>query len=74
MNGWFLDRSAARKIKELEYKWVQVSIDGANSETHDKIRGVKGSWERAVRALNYLTEEGVDAHVAFVPSRLNFQG
>lgn len=71
-NGWFMNRKYARMIRELEFKWVQVSIDGARPETHDKIRGVKGSWTRARRAVQYLADENVDVYVAFVPTKLNF--
>ena len=33
-----------------------ISIDGARPETHDKIRGVKGSWEKAINAVKIAKE------------------
>jgi SynChlorMet cassette radical SAM/SPASM protein ScmF len=34
---------------------VAVSLDSADPERHDRIRGVPGSWERAVRFIRLLT-------------------
>lgn len=55
-NGWFIDDSVAREIKKANVAHVRVSIDGANSYTHDMIRGVEGSFDRAIRAVKLLKE------------------
>ncbi|MFJ4694291.1 radical SAM protein [Streptomyces sp. NPDC088766] len=35
---------------------VSVSVDGGTPETHDRLRGRAGSYDRAVRALGLLAE------------------
>lgn len=34
-------------------------MDGPDAETHDKVRGVAGSFERAVQACKLLKKHGV---------------
>lgn len=45
-NGWLIGQVTFPPVDSCE-----ISIDGATPETHDKIRGVKGSWERAINAI-----------------------
>lgn len=53
-NGWFVTPQIAKRLEEVGFTHIRVSLDGATPETHDAIRGVKGSFERAVRALRFL--------------------
>lgn len=72
-NGWFVDQKLVDRLKKFQYNWVQVSIDGARPEIHDSIRGVKGSWERAVRATHLFLEAGLPTTIAHVLMRSNFE-
>ncbi|MFD3533718.1 radical SAM protein [Streptomyces sp. NPDC058664] len=56
-SGWTLDRSSAGAVVEA-FSGVNVSLDGATAEVHDRIRGRRGSFDRAVTALELLTEAG----------------
>jgi len=53
-NGWFIDYDLARKIKKVGIHHIRVSIDGATAATHDRIRGVKGSFQKALSAIEAL--------------------
>jgi len=46
-SGWLVDKVPFPPIDRCE-----ISIDGANAQTHDKIRGIKGSWEQAIHAIS----------------------
>jgi radical SAM protein with 4Fe4S-binding SPASM domain len=59
--GRGMTRERAQACAEAGMFAVSVSIDG-NQETHDRLRGVKGSYEAAFNALTYLREAGI--HVA----------
>lgn len=37
---------------------IQVSIDGATAETHDKVRGI-GAFEKTIQGINNLVEVGI---------------
>jgi SynChlorMet cassette radical SAM/SPASM protein ScmF len=58
-NGTLLDGSLARYLKDRStLTFITVSLDGAETETHDAFRGVKGSFEKACQAIRYLVEVG----------------
>ncbi|KAF5412808.1 MAG: Coenzyme PQQ synthesis protein E [Candidatus Methanophagaceae archaeon] len=49
---------------------IQVSIDG-DRETHDRIRG-KGSYDKAIKALECLKEHGINHSIGFMLCRWNY--
>jgi radical SAM protein with 4Fe4S-binding SPASM domain len=53
-----LDAARARAAREAGIDAVSVSIDGL-AETHDALRGVRGSYDAAFAALAHLRAEGV---------------
>jgi MoaA/NifB/PqqE/SkfB family radical SAM enzyme len=53
-NGWFLTRELAERLYDAGLRDIHVSLDYADPERHDRQRGVKGSFDRAVRALQLL--------------------
>lgn len=58
-NGWFVDKEIAKKLLDSGIQIVRVSIDGATADVHDKIRGVNGSFERALEAISILKGAGI---------------
>jgi MoaA/NifB/PqqE/SkfB family radical SAM enzyme len=48
-----------------------VSIDGSKPEIHDKIRGVKGSWKKAINAAKMTSQAGLPLVVSHVIQRDN---
>lgn len=71
-NGEFIDRKVARRVAGLEFRSVQVSLDGATPATHERLR-LSGNWQKAVQAIKYLREEGVNTEIVFVPTKFNIQ-
>ncbi len=61
-NGSRINERVAEQIATLAPKAVNVSLDGLE-ETHDAIRGVPGSYRRAVRALELLNAAKKGTHV-----------
>jgi MoaA/NifB/PqqE/SkfB family radical SAM enzyme len=60
-NGWFLDEERARHLKSIGVDKIQLSLDGADSETHDAFRRQKGSWQRAIDAVKACQK--ADLHI-----------
>lgn len=58
-NGWFITPKIADRLEKVGFMHVRVSIDGAKAETHDAIRGVKGSFNRAIKAAKILRETNI---------------
>ncbi len=63
-NGSLIDPDFAEKAADLGLA-IQVSLDGATRETCDAVRG-EGSWEKAVRGVRVLVENGVRTWLCMV--------
>jgi Fe-coproporphyrin III synthase len=70
-NGMLVNEKLAAQIKDAGIKMVQVSLDGVSAESHDRLRCVPGSWEKAVNAIRLLRAEGITVGVAFTPTSYN---
>lgn len=69
-NGSLINKDIARKIKGLSPFRVEISLYGFK-ETHDRITGVEGSFDRTIGGIRLLRENGVRALVKTVLMRQN---
>jgi mycofactocin radical SAM maturase len=58
-NGAFLDPAAARRLAAMDYLDVQISLDGTDADTNDRVRGA-GSYRTARRAMDNLRDAGFE--------------
>jgi GeoRSP system radical SAM/SPASM protein len=72
-NGWLLDSQTAERIRHAGFSSVGVSLDGATPEVHDTFRNRRGSFARALEALENLHRAGVQTTVSAVIFRANVQ-
>jgi mycofactocin radical SAM maturase len=56
-NGGLLTAEKARRLAELDYVDVQISLDGIDAGTNDAVRG-DGSHAKAIRAMDHLRDAG----------------
>lgn len=70
-NGSLVDAEMAERIHASGVQRVSISIDGANAETHDSLRGIPGSFDDACRALQRLRSAGVSTQLNATITRLN---
>jgi mycofactocin radical SAM maturase len=56
-NGSFIDAGRAERLAALDYLDVQISLDGADADTNDAVRG-EGSYAAARRAMDHLAAAG----------------
>lgn len=52
-NGWLIDRKTADQLISLDIGRISISVDGIGN-THDNIRGVNGSFNKAMRAIDNI--------------------
>ena len=71
-NGMLIDDRIARKLKETGIKTVSISLDSSVPERHDEFRGVKGSWERAIRAIKALRNNDILLQVNTTVTKQNY--
>ncbi|MFN7170065.1 MAG: radical SAM protein [Candidatus Omnitrophota bacterium] len=69
-NGEFIDRNLAKIFARLKFRSVQISLDGATKDTHERLR-LRGDWNKTVSACKALIEEKVNTEIVFVPTKFN---
>lgn len=58
-NGTLVDDEMARFLKSKRaMKFISISLDGAAAETHEELRGIPGSFDRAVTGIKALAAAG----------------
>ena len=70
-NGTLLDKERVRLLKEIGLNYVEVSLDGANSKTHDAFRGKRGSFDQALNGLKNCVKEDICTCLAVTATKNN---
>ncbi|MFX1440125.1 MAG: radical SAM protein [Promethearchaeota archaeon] len=71
-NGYTFSRlERVKRFKRAGLKFVQISLDGANSQTHDSFRGVSGAFERAIQGIKNCVAEGLFVEIAMTATHHN---
>ncbi len=69
-NGHYLTPKSCARLRDLQVKAVQVSLDGASSATFGRMR-VRGEFDRAVQGIRNLAAAGVPIEINFSPAAFN---
>ncbi len=69
-NGTLITKEKAKALKEIGLSYVGISLDGLE-ETHDKFRGVKGSYKKAMKAIEYCQKAGIKVGLRFTINKRN---
>lgn len=70
-NGTLIDEAIAEKIKSSGIQRVSISLDGATSEIHNKLRQLEGSFEGAIEGIGHLNKAGVPFQINVTITRHN---
>ena len=62
-NGILLNKEKIKKSRNMGIKSASLSLDGINEETHVKIRGVKGSYNKTINSIKLLFKNGFNITV-----------
>lgn len=71
-NGMLIDHAVAKKLKDAGMSTVAISLDSNIPERHDEFRGVIGSWQHALNAIEALKENGLQVQVNATVTRQNY--
>lgn len=71
-NGTLITWETAQKMRGSGIQYVEVSLDGFE-ETHDRFRGVPGSWRRAVEGVRNCVRAGLDTGIATTATHYNLK-
>ncbi len=70
-NGLLCTPHRAAEMARLPHRFVSVSIDGADQETHEWLRGVPGCFKQAQQAVRNLVEAGIRPQIVVTLNRRN---
>ncbi len=70
-NGTNLTLETAKELKELGVARVRISLDGAVPKTHDRIRGIKGTWMKTIEGIKNCERSGLYTEVNTVVCKSN---
>lgn len=63
-NGTLLTPEMCARLKAANVKYVEVSLDSIDPETHDSFRGQARSWERTVQGIRNSVAAGIRTGMA----------
>ena len=63
-NGILFTANTLEHLKKYRFYWVQISIDSYTPDDHDEFRGMKGGWEKAVKAAYSVALSGLPLRIA----------
>ena len=72
-NGYNINKDIISKLVKLDPHSVSTSLDGGIAETHDHIRGVKGSFDKVMEYISLSLEADLPSTVITTVSKLNFK-
>ncbi len=70
-NGTLIDGRVASRLADLGFRYVGVSIDSVRPEVHDRFRGARGAFDRAVRGVKALIDQGIPVGLRTTITRWN---
>lgn len=59
------------RFRDVGLHRVSLSIDGASRETHDRFRGVPGTWDRTMESIGAAREAGIEVQINTTFTRQN---
>jgi len=70
-NGILFDKTIIESFQSSKVEQISVSLDAASEDVHDKIRGVKGSFNRTLNGMRLLSDYGLNFQIIMTLQRKN---
>ncbi len=67
-----LTDEALGMVRSVGASSISISLDGACAETHDSIRGVKGTYDMTIEGIRKAVELGINVQVNTAIMKMNF--
>ncbi len=70
-NGTLLTKDNTRRLKEVGIDYVEISLDGASKDVHEKFRGVPGCFEKTMEGIYNSVNANLDTCIATTAHKEN---
>lgn len=70
-NGTLITKEVARRLRDIDINYVEISLDGTSAKTHDEFRGVLGMFDRTIEGIKNCVEAGIYTCIATTATKLN---
>lgn len=72
-NGTLISAESARKMSDAGINRISISLDGATRESHDKFRGVDGSFDGSLKGLEFIRQAGIEFQINTTITQTNLE-
>lgn len=70
-NGTLITKEVARRLKEVDVNYVEISLDGATAKTHDEFRGIPEAFDKTIDGIKNCVEADLYTGIATTATKLN---
>lgn len=72
-NGTLITKEVAQRLRDTGIRYVEISLDSAHPEFHDRFRGIPGLWRKTIEGIKNCVEvEGLSVGLAPTITKRNF--
>jgi radical SAM protein with 4Fe4S-binding SPASM domain len=72
-NGTLITSEKAKKMIHAGIQFVQISLDGANPETHETFRGIKGAFNKTIEGIKNCVATELFVEVSTTVTKHNYK-
>lgn len=71
-NGSLIDKKMAKRLGNTKIPQICISLDGHNSEIHDRSRGVTGAYDKVISAIHNIHDNGIYVKPIITLTKFNY--
>jgi radical SAM protein with 4Fe4S-binding SPASM domain len=71
-NACLINDDVAKRLKDSGVSGIGISLDSMRPDVHDSIRGLKGSWEKAIEGMRACKRNGLEIQIQTTVFRKNY--
>jgi radical SAM protein with 4Fe4S-binding SPASM domain len=71
-NACLINDDVAKRLKDSGVSGIGISFDSMRPDVHDSIRGLKGSWEKAIEGMRACKRNGLEIQIQTTVFRKNY--
>lgn len=72
-NGVLLTKNKIQELKDAGLDVIQISLDSADHNEHDESRGIKGCYEKIMKAIPMIKDAGIELMLSTVATNQNLE-